>query len=68
MIKLITMKNVEPTYKVNTYHSLPYTYTKCMELFELYSKEKADFFVELLFIKVSCVVNVSKICGLLRNG
>ena len=43
-------------------------YTKSIELFELYSKEKADFFLKLLFIKVSCVVNVNKICGLLRNG
>ena len=39
-----------------------------MELFQLYSKEKANFFLKLLFIKVSCVVNVDKICGLLRNG
>ena len=30
-----------------------------MELFELYSKEKAIFFLNLLFIKVSCVVNVN---------
>ena len=38
-----------------------------MELFELFSKEKADFFLKLLFIKISCVVNVNIICGLLRN-
>ena len=35
-----------------------------MELFELYSKEKAIFFPKLLFIKVSCLVNVNEICGL----
>ena len=35
-----------------------------MELFELYFKGKADFFLKLLFIKVRCVVNVNKICGL----
>ena len=29
-----------------------------MELFEL----------KLLFIKVRCLINVNKICGLLRNG
>ena len=34
-----------------------------MELFELYSKEKAKLF----FIKIRCVVNVDDICGLLRN-
>ena len=33
-----------------------------MELFELYSKEKAIFCLKLLFIKVSCVVNVNKKC------
>ena len=33
-------------------------YTKSMELFEL----------KLLFIKVKCLINVNKICGLLRNG
>ena len=31
-----------------------------MELYELYSKEKANFFLKLLFIKVSCVVNANK--------
>ena len=43
-------------------------YTKSMDLFELYSKEKDDFFHKLLYIKVSCLVNIKKICGLLRNG
>ena len=38
-----------------------------MELFELYSKEKANFFLKLFFIKIRCVVNVDDICGLLRN-
>ena len=44
--------------------------TKSVELFELYSKEKANFFclIKLLFIKVSCLINVNKIRGLLRNG
>ena len=32
-------------------------YTKSIELFEL----------KLLFIKVKCLINVNKICGLLRN-
>ena len=32
-----------------------------MELFKLYSKEKADFFclIKLLFIKVRCLINVN---------
>ena len=42
-------------------------YTKSMELFELYSKEKANFFLKLFIIKIRCVVNVDDICGLLRN-
>ena len=35
--------------------------TKIMELFKLYSKEKAIFFclLKLLFIKVRCLVNVN---------
>ena len=43
---------------------------KNIELFELYSKEKSNFFcfIKLLFVKVSCLINVNKICGLLRNG
>ena len=39
-----------------------------MELFKLYSKEKANFVLKLLFIKVSCVLNINKICSLLRTG
>ena len=39
-----------------------------MELFELYSKEEVNFLLKLLFIKVSCPINVHKICGLLGNG
>ena len=42
-------------------------YTKSMKLFELYSKEKANFFLKLSIIKIRCVVNVDDICGLLRN-
>ena len=43
--------------------------TKSMKLFELYSKEKANFLwlIKLLFIKVRCLINFNKICGLLRN-
>ena len=35
--------------------------TKIMELFKLYSKEKANFFylIKLLFIKVRCLINVT---------
>ena len=35
--------------------------TKLMELFKLYSKEKANFFclIKLLFIKVRCLINVN---------
>ena len=51
---------IELTYKVNKYPPQFAIYTKSMELFELYSKEKADFFLKLLFIMVSCVVNVNK--------
>ena len=40
-----------------------------MELFELYLKEKANFFLlKLLFVIVRCLINVNKIYGLLRNG
>ena len=44
--------------------------TKSMEPFELYSKEKVNIFclIKFLFVKVTCLVNVNKICGLLRNG
>ena len=44
--------------------------TKSMELFELYSKENVNIFclIKFLFVKVTCLVNVNKICGLLRNG
>ena len=37
-----------------------------MELFELYSKEKANTFclIKFLFIKVRFLINVYKICGL----
>ena len=33
-----------------------------MELFEIYSKEKGNFFclIKLLFIKVRCLINVNK--------
>ena len=67
MFKVITMKND----RVNIKGKYPLQfaiYTKSMELFELYSKEKADCFLKLLFIKVSCVVNVNEIYGLLRIG
>ena len=35
--------------------------TEIMELFKLYSKEKANFFylIKLLFIKVRCLINVT---------
>ena len=35
--------------------------TKSMELFKLYSKEKANFFflIKLLFINVRCLINVN---------
>ena len=35
--------------------------TKSMELLELYSKEKTNFFclIKLLFIKVRCLINVN---------
>ena len=39
-----------------------------MELFELYLKEKANFLFKLLFVKVRCLINVNKICGLFRMG
>ena len=44
--------------------------TKSMEPFELYSKEKVNIFclIKFLFVKATCLVNVNKICGLLRNG
>ena len=43
------------------------TSTRCMELFELYLKEKAVFFLlKFLFVKVRCLINDNKICGLLR--
>ena len=44
--------------------------TKNMELFKLYSKEKANFFclMKLLSIKARCLINVNKMCCLLRNG
>ena len=38
-----------------------------MELIELYSKEKANFFCLIKF-KVRCLINVNEIYGLLRNG
>ena len=40
-------------------------YTKSMELFKLYSKEKASFFslIKLLFIKVRCIMNVNLLLG-----
>ena len=40
-----------------------------MELFELYSKEKAKYFVlKLLFIMVRYLLSVNRICDLLSNG
>ena len=42
--------------------------TKSTELFEPYSKEKVNFFLKLLFIKVNCLMNFNKIFGFLRNG
>ena len=35
--------------------------TKSMDLFKLYSKEKANFFclIKLIFIKVRCLINVN---------
>ena len=42
--------------------------TKIMELFEFYSKGKGNFFLfKLFFIKIRCLINVYKICGLLKN-
>ena len=52
-------------------HKLQFAiWTKRVEFFELNSKEKANFFslIKLLFIKVRCLRNVNKICGLLRDG
>ena len=66
MFKVITMKNDRVNIQVK--YPLQFDiYTKRMELFELYSKEKAIFFLKSLFIKVSCVVNFNEICGLLKN-
>ena len=66
MFKVITMKNDRVNIQVK--YPLQFDiYTKRIELFELYSKEKAIFFLKLLFIKVSCVVNFNEICGLLKN-
>ena len=33
-----------------------------------FTKEKAKYFLKLLFIKVRCLINVTKICGFLENG
>ena len=66
MVKVTTMKNDRVNIQVK--YPLQFDiYTKRMKLFELYSKEKAIFFLKLLFIKVSCVVNFNEICGLLKN-
>ena len=67
MFKVIAMKND----RVNIKFKYPLQFTICtksMELFELYSKEEVNFFLKLLFIKISCLINVHKICGLLGNG
>ena len=50
--------NEKCTYNINT--AICYTH-KSMELFKLYSKEKANFFclIKLLFIKVRCLINVT---------
>ena len=60
MFKIITVKKVH----IITLQSA--ICTKSMELFELYLKEKTNFFdsVKLLFIKVECLTN----CNNNRNG
>ena len=56
MFKIITMKNVHIIFILQFA-----IHTKSIELFKLYSKEKAIFFclLKLLFIKVRCLVNVN---------
>ena len=51
--------NEKCTYNVNTMQFA--ICTKSMEMFKLYSKKKAIFFVliKLLFIKVRCPINVN---------
>ena len=65
MFKFFTMTLIESF--ISKYPLKFSIYTKSMELFELYSKEKANFFLKLFIIKIRCVVNVDDICGLLRN-
>ena len=50
----------ESTYKVNTHCSLVYT-LNVWNYLNYIPKKKTDFYLNLLFIKVSCVVNVNKI-------
>ena len=58
---------MESTYNTNAYSNLQYALKVLINLNST-QKKRLFFLLNLLIIKFNCIINISKICDLLRNG
>ena len=58
---------MESTYNTNAYSNLQYALKVLINLNST-QKKRLFFLLNLLIIKFKCLINISKICDLLRNG
>ena len=59
---------MESTYNTNAYSNLQYALKVLINLNSTQKKRLFFFLLNLLIIKFKCLINISKICDLLRNG